>query len=47
MGEDEARMGYEVVTPFLKGYKNRWHNVSCDNLFTFPKLFHDLMVVGF
>jgi hypothetical protein len=43
----EEGMAYEVVTKLLTGLEGRWHTVVCDNLFSSPRLFHDLMTKGF
>jgi hypothetical protein len=40
-------MGYEVITSLIRSLEHRWHTVVCDNLFTLPRLFHDLLADGF
>jgi hypothetical protein len=43
----EEGMGHQVVTSLYLGLENRWHTIVCDNLFSSPRLFHDLMANGF
>jgi hypothetical protein len=40
-------MGHQVVTSLCLGLENRWHTIVCDNLFSSPSLFHDLMANRF
>jgi hypothetical protein len=44
--KDEALVGYKVVMRLLEGLEDKGHIVTCDNFFTSPKLFWDLMLKG-
>jgi hypothetical protein len=44
--KDEALVGYKVVMRLLEGLEVKGHIVTCDNFFTSPKLFWDLMLKG-
>ena len=44
--EDGEGLGYQVVTTQLQGLEHRNHTLVCDNLFSSPRLFHDLMADG-
>jgi hypothetical protein len=44
--KDKALVGYKVVMCLLLGLEDKGHIVTCDNFFTLPKLFWDLMLKG-
>ena len=42
----EKGMEYEVVRNLTHSLEQRWHMIICNNLFTSPRLFHNLMLDG-
>ena len=45
-GKGPNGLGYTVCTEFLKPFYHRGHILVCDNFFSSPRLFHDLLVAG-
>ena len=45
-GKGPQGFGYTVCTDFLKPFYHRGHILVCDNFFSSPRLFHDLLVAG-
>jgi len=43
----QISMAGHVVTRLTRGLEDRWYTVTCDNYFTSPFLFDDLLVRGF
>lgn len=44
--EKHSQVGYNVVTSLLKDYEHKGYIVTCDNFFSSPNLFWDLLKVG-
>ena len=45
-GKGPNGLGYTVCTDFLRPFYHRGHILECDNFFSLPRLFHDLLVAG-
>jgi hypothetical protein len=47
IANSEEGFMYDVVMNLIKGLDQKWHTICMDNLFSSPRLFHDILVLGF
>jgi hypothetical protein len=46
MANLEEGFMYDVVMNLIKGLEHKWHIICMDNLFSSPRLFHDMLLLG-
>jgi hypothetical protein len=47
VANSEEGFMYDVVMNLIKGLDHKWHTICMDNLFSSPRLFHDMLLRGF